>query len=473
MLRNELYKAAILLFYSLLLLNADYFQLPQIAIADDETTNWFHLNACIFNVRYVLPLNMSSSASITMDVAVPENTAFQKLISFSSDPMPNSTYKDGHGITRLRYELRTNTAKLLNITLHYTVLVLFSSLTGKLCDGSSEENIPADILEKYTKPAPYIESDNPNIIGNASLISGNGDLESKVLNLFNFVANRTLFKYDESVQDIIRDPFSHVRGALWTLQNRKGVCFDFAHLFVALLRAIGIPSRVSEGIILDGRSGFILHDWAEVYFPNVGWVPFDPTWNQSKCNVHMKILNPLYDECMRWNYSILKGWLYKFPKNATYTINDQVYIENVTYPVVTDLFTLSKQHIFFARELKINNETFFSQVEVNKHNFILCNRYCALQLNVTYQEPFIGYVSYAYMFSINLAEKMKIQVSAPLRLIFSKPNKLNFGGFSCESSPIFGEIQFTIIEPELWMLSIIAVAIITVILIVVKKRLKN
>lgn len=245
-----------------------------------QPKSWFHMNANIFTIKYILPINMSSNTSLTIDVLTPENNTFQKLINILSEPNPNATFTDENGLRRFRYELTTSFPEFLNITIHYIVMIIFSSLPNDFYEGQSQENIPEEIQEKFTKPSPYIESDDSNIVGNATMVSRNAIntyAKAKVSQLFNFVSDRTLFIYNENAQNIPRDSSSHIRGALWALKNRKGVCFDFAHLFVALLRAEGIPSRVAEGIILDNRYGFIVHDWAEVYFPETGWIPFDPT----------------------------------------------------------------------------------------------------------------------------------------------------------------------------------------------------
>lgn len=63
------------------------------------------------------------------------------------------------------------------------------------------------------------------------------------------------------------------------LAVRQGVCEEFAHLFIALARAAGIPARYAGGYAWGGRGveGFAPHGWAEAYFPGAGWVPFDPT----------------------------------------------------------------------------------------------------------------------------------------------------------------------------------------------------
>ncbi|MCF7871930.1 transglutaminase-like domain-containing protein [Candidatus Woesearchaeota archaeon] len=70
----------------------------------------------------------------------------------------------------------------------------------------------------------------------------------------------------------------------WVLENRRGVCDEMSNLFVSMVRSLGIPARVVTGVAYTDSDLFIdrwgPHGWAEVYFPDYGWVPFDPTYNQ-------------------------------------------------------------------------------------------------------------------------------------------------------------------------------------------------
>lgn len=65
--------------------------------------------------------------------------------------------------------------------------------------------------------------------------------------------------------------------------NRKGVCQDFANLFITLARLLGIPARYRMGYIFTGANyenkiqSDASHAWAEVYIPYIGWRGFDPT----------------------------------------------------------------------------------------------------------------------------------------------------------------------------------------------------
>lgn len=73
------------------------------------------------------------------------------------------------------------------------------------------------------------------------------------------------------------------------LQSRKGVCQDFTHIMLALGRGLGIPCRYVSGYLYYQRSANdrsaedATHAWVEAYFPEIGWVGFDPT-NNLVCN---------------------------------------------------------------------------------------------------------------------------------------------------------------------------------------------
>lgn len=73
-------------------------------------------------------------------------------------------------------------------------------------------------------------------------------------------------------------------------ETLKGYCDNFSTSMVVLLRSVGIPSRWVKGYTEgeyqgpteSGKRGYTItnnnaHSWVEVYFPGVGWVPFEPT----------------------------------------------------------------------------------------------------------------------------------------------------------------------------------------------------
>jgi transglutaminase-like putative cysteine protease len=63
------------------------------------------------------------------------------------------------------------------------------------------------------------------------------------------------------------------------LEHRKGVCQDFAHLMIAILRWFGIPARYVSGYIHRENKESQSHAWCEAWLPDVGWIGIDPTNN--------------------------------------------------------------------------------------------------------------------------------------------------------------------------------------------------
>jgi len=59
----------------------------------------------------------------------------------------------------------------------------------------------------------------------------------------------------------------------------RGVCQDFAHVWIAVCRALGVPARYVSGYLFtgDARQPQASHAWAEAWLPDHGWLAHDPT----------------------------------------------------------------------------------------------------------------------------------------------------------------------------------------------------
>ena len=66
------------------------------------------------------------------------------------------------------------------------------------------------------------------------------------------------------------------RGAMAALSTLRGDSGQFADLFVALCRAVGVPARPVYGFLADQAPELQRHAWAEFYLPGHGWIPADP-----------------------------------------------------------------------------------------------------------------------------------------------------------------------------------------------------
>jgi transglutaminase-like putative cysteine protease len=67
------------------------------------------------------------------------------------------------------------------------------------------------------------------------------------------------------------------------LEARRGVCQDFTHIMLALVRTLGIPCRYVSGYLFhraeERDRSDATHAWVEALLPGLDWVGFDPTNN--------------------------------------------------------------------------------------------------------------------------------------------------------------------------------------------------
>lgn len=80
------------------------------------------------------------------------------------------------------------------------------------------------------------------------------------------------------------------------LAARRGVCQDFTHIMLALLRRHGLPCRYVSGYIAPAAAGeapvtgaIATHAWVEVLLPGIGWLGVDPTNNLDAGIRHVRV----------------------------------------------------------------------------------------------------------------------------------------------------------------------------------------
>jgi transglutaminase-like putative cysteine protease len=88
------------------------------------------------------------------------------------------------------------------------------------------------------------------------------------------------------------DPTHSGTSAAEAFALKRGVCQDYAHIFIACARAAAVPSRFVSGHFLrsDGmvnqEAG---HAWAEAYVPDLGWVGFDAANCICTTDAHVRV----------------------------------------------------------------------------------------------------------------------------------------------------------------------------------------
>ena len=138
-------------------------------------------------------------------------------------------------------------------------------------------NVP-NHAKKYLEPSEHIDSTNREILNLANrLAQGKDDLWIVVSDIAIWTKNNIEYNLSTLTAEVSQK-------ASWVLQERYGVCDELTSLFIAMLRALGIPARFITGVsytsspLFPDRWG--AHGWAEVYFPGTGWIPFDPTFGE-------------------------------------------------------------------------------------------------------------------------------------------------------------------------------------------------
>jgi transglutaminase-like putative cysteine protease len=94
------------------------------------------------------------------------------------------------------------------------------------------------------------------------------------------------FRYIKGVTSVETTP-----DEIWKL--KAGVCQDFAHILLVMLRMIGIPARYVSGYICPNRNGMrgegATHAWVDAYLPAYGWLGLDPTNNCFVNDLHIRL----------------------------------------------------------------------------------------------------------------------------------------------------------------------------------------
>lgn len=106
----------------------------------------------------------------------------------------------------------------------------------------------------------------------------------------------TVKGFAEAASSLIHERFRYQKGATHVhssiadcLATRAGVCQDFSHLLIAVLRFNGIPARYVSGYLIPWEGtdqtaaiervigGHASHAWVQAFIPEAGWIGLDPT----------------------------------------------------------------------------------------------------------------------------------------------------------------------------------------------------
>jgi transglutaminase-like putative cysteine protease len=132
--------------------------------------------------------------------------------------------------------------------------------------------------------------------------------------IFDYLSQLNQYVYDMLAFD--PDPTDVHTTVNEVIGLKKGVCQDYAHLFIAIARKNRIPCRYVSGYLNQGGTlmgSAVMHAWVEAFIPGHGWHGFDPTNNLLADMNHIKVAHGVdYSDC-----SPIKGVLKTTGGNTT------------------------------------------------------------------------------------------------------------------------------------------------------------
>lgn len=133
------------------------------------------------------------------------------------------------------------------------------------------------------------------------------------------------------------------------MEHRSGVCQDFAHVMLQILRTMDIPCRYVSGYICPHKNGMrgegATHAWVEAWLPGHGWAGIDPTNNVWVENKHVKLaVGRNFSDC-----SVVKGTYKGTAKQDLYVYVSVGYEDGMTFEE-TNRVQMEKQTAVAAAE---------------------------------------------------------------------------------------------------------------------------
>lgn len=224
--------------------------------------------------------NSAFSVKATVLVGAVSNSPYQQNINYKVTPLPKYTYVDSAG--NIYAEIIINEIKpqeTKRIIVEREFINSGVSYSGEIyrMKGDYTEFKEGINNGQYLTAGEKVETTAAEITSKSKAFDDSKTEVNLAKDIYNFV--NLYISYDTN-------PLYANKGALSAIKTAKGVCEEYASLFTALSRTVGIPARVVTGYWLSEplKTGVWNdisdkgHAWAEFYLPKVGWIPVEPTY---------------------------------------------------------------------------------------------------------------------------------------------------------------------------------------------------
>lgn len=126
-------------------------------------------------------------------------------------------------------------------------------------------------LEEGIRSLPEIDEKAREIVENAKT-----DRE-KAQRIYSWIGSNIKYDFNKAEKALGPEGVAN-SGAIEAWNTRSGICFDYACLYVAMSRAVGLGSRIITGNAYDGQN-YGPHAWNQAYLEDEGvWINVDPTF---------------------------------------------------------------------------------------------------------------------------------------------------------------------------------------------------
>ena len=249
--------------------------------------------------NYTLKGDMDSSIRYELQERITGGDGIRKLVLSFVVPQSfqSPTYSQEIGDFNLSFnpkpqETSTDTDKRGNRIVTATWTTSPASIDVSLsCTARSRTNL-STIGTKAPFPLTAVDPDSRDYLAATEQVQAN---DPQIRQLAAELTRGVKTEFD-AVQRIVSWVVDHVHyvtppvryDALYSLTSGKGNCQNYSHLSAALLRSVGIPTRIVNGVtlnqpfdigwakgVLTFKMGQGRHSWIEAWFPDLGWVPFD------------------------------------------------------------------------------------------------------------------------------------------------------------------------------------------------------
>ena len=200
----------------------------------------------------------------------PKDNKRQTIHDIQISLVPNTLYLEGHD------GLLNKQIYGINEVPHYTFTFrLDGSATVGLADYEEDENENLDMIFNHPHGL-NVAGDTIKAFLKNNMPENSLDARGKALSMMHRLHEVMTYEpFITNVKTTAEEAFS----------MKKGVCQDYAHIFIALMHLLKIPARYVTGLIVgEGAS----HAWAEILMDGK-WYGFDPTNDKIVADEHVKI----------------------------------------------------------------------------------------------------------------------------------------------------------------------------------------